>query len=57
MYSVCTLLLSGKHTRHGTRTYHAQDRIEYEENKLIEFFGDEYKEFRAKTPTYIPLIK
>jgi len=34
-----------------------KDRIEYEENKLIEFFGDEYKEFRAKTPTYIPLIK
>merc|ERR1712137_271749 len=30
-----------------------RDRIAYEEKKLIEFFGDDYVKFRAKTPTYI----
>ena len=32
-------------------------RIEYEEETLIEFFGDAYKQYRAKTPTLIPGIK
>eukprot|EP01090_Pellita_catalonica_P000832 TRINITY_DN10591_c0_g1_i1.p1 TRINITY_DN10591_c0_g1~~TRINITY_DN10591_c0_g1_i1.p1 ORF type:complete len:236 (-),score=18.87 TRINITY_DN10591_c0_g1_i1:25-732(-) len=33
------------------------DRIYHEEIGLIEFFGEEYEEYRKRTPTYIPLIK
>ncbi|KAL6072782.1 Protein-S-isoprenylcysteine O-methyltransferase [Balamuthia mandrillaris] len=33
-----------------------EDRIKYEEEVLIEFFGNDYKEYRSKVPTYIPLI-
>jgi len=31
-------------------------RIRYEENRLINFFGDEYREYRKKTHTFIPFI-
>lgn len=31
-----------------------QDRIEYEEETLIYFFGNEYLEYKKNTPTYIP---
>jgi protein-S-isoprenylcysteine O-methyltransferase len=33
------------------------DRIPYEEDALVEFFGAEYIEYKAKTPTWIPFIK
>eukprot|EP01086_Lenisia_limosa_P012152 TRINITY_DN3978_c0_g1_i2.p1 TRINITY_DN3978_c0_g1~~TRINITY_DN3978_c0_g1_i2.p1 ORF type:complete len:199 (-),score=13.45 TRINITY_DN3978_c0_g1_i2:30-626(-) len=33
------------------------DRIPYEEEHLIEFFGFEYVKYRAVTPTYIPFIQ
>lgn len=33
------------------------DRIRFEEEKLVEFFGDEYVRYRARTPTLIPFIK
>jgi len=33
------------------------DRIAYEEETLIEFFGDEYKKFKKTTPSGIPLVK
>jgi protein-S-isoprenylcysteine O-methyltransferase len=33
-----------------------RDRIEYEERKLIQFFGQEYEDFRKKTPVLIPGI-
>ena len=33
-----------------------KDRIEYEEEKLVEFFGNEYQSYRARTPVYIPGI-
>eukprot|EP01128_Nolandella_sp_AFSM9_P007433 TRINITY_DN4072_c0_g1_i1.p1 TRINITY_DN4072_c0_g1~~TRINITY_DN4072_c0_g1_i1.p1 ORF type:complete len:276 (-),score=58.44 TRINITY_DN4072_c0_g1_i1:29-814(-) len=33
------------------------DRIEYEEANLIKFFGDDYRDFQKKVPTYLPLIK
>lgn len=33
------------------------DRIAYEEEKLIDFFGDEYRKFKARTPSGIPFIK
>jgi protein-S-isoprenylcysteine O-methyltransferase len=33
------------------------DRIPFEEDQLIEFFGQDYIDFKAKTPTWIPFIK
>ncbi|KAJ5068954.1 protein-s-isoprenylcysteine o-methyltransferase [Anaeramoeba ignava] len=33
------------------------ERIQDEELNLIKFFGDEYRKYRSKTPTYIPFIK
>lgn len=32
------------------------DRIQYEEATLVEFFGDQYRTYKAKTPTGIPMI-
>lgn len=32
------------------------DRIRYEEYTLLRFFGDEWNAYKAKTPTYLPLI-
>ncbi|GEQ66671.1 hypothetical protein JCM33374_g334 [Metschnikowia sp. JCM 33374] len=32
-------------------------RIEYEENFLVSFFGDQYKSYKAHTPVRIPFIK
>lgn len=32
------------------------DRIQYEEATLVEFFGDQYRAYKAKTPTGIPMI-
>ena len=33
------------------------DRITDEETQLIQFFGDDYKKYRQKTPTWIPFIR
>lgn len=33
------------------------DRIIYEEEYLVKFFGKDYEEYRARTPTRIPFIK
>eukprot|EP00735_Rhodelphis_limneticus_P002202 TRINITY_DN12998_c0_g1::TRINITY_DN12998_c0_g1_i1::g.11045::m.11045 TRINITY_DN12998_c0_g1::TRINITY_DN12998_c0_g1_i1::g.11045 ORF type:complete len:188 (-),score=3.95,sp/Q7XSR9/ICMT_ORYSJ/47.80/1e-55,ICMT/PF04140.9/8.6e-29,PEMT/PF04191.8/1.5e-13,DUF1295/PF06966.7/2.2e-07,NnrU/PF07298.6/0.0015,ERG4_ERG24/PF01222.12/0.0031 TRINITY_DN12998_c0_g1_i1:97-660(-) len=33
------------------------DRIPYEERLLLRFFGDEYEEYRKRTPTWIPFIR
>lgn len=33
------------------------DRIPYEEQRLIDFFGTDYIEYRAQTPTWIPFIR
>jgi len=32
------------------------ERIRFEEEKLVEFFGDDYKNYKAKTSTGIPMI-
>jgi len=37
--------------------YFFDRRIRYEERTLIEFFGNDYIEYRKKTPTLIPFIK
>lgn len=37
--------------------YFFYDRIPGEEEALIKMFGDEYKQYRSNTPTYIPFIK
>jgi hypothetical protein len=34
-----------------------KDRIEYEEELLVEFFGKEYIEYKMKTPVWIPFCK
>lgn len=37
--------------------YFFKDRIEYEEEFLIKFFGQEYIDYKSKTKTWIPFIK
>jgi len=36
--------------------YFFYDRIPYEEETLIDMFGNEYIEYRKKVPSYIPFI-
>jgi protein-S-isoprenylcysteine O-methyltransferase len=33
------------------------DRIPWEEDMLVQLFGERYNEYRARTPTYIPYVK
>ncbi|KAJ4298180.1 farnesyl cysteine-carboxyl methyltransferase [Kalmusia sp. IMI 367209] len=40
----------------GVLWYFFYTRITHEEKKLIEFFGDEYKEYSARTRVWIPFI-
>ena len=41
----------------GVLWYFFNDRIQYEEFYLIQFFGEKYIQYRNKTPTYLPFIK
>jgi len=40
----------------GVLWYFFYDRIDYEQKRLIRFFGKDYENYMAKTPTYFPFI-
>ena len=37
--------------------YFFNDRIPYEEEQLVKLFGQSYRDYKSRTPTYIPFIQ
>lgn len=61
LWAISIQLVLGNPLSAGVSAYMAyrffSDRIPFEEQALIKFFGKEYEEYRQRTPTWIPFIQ